>query len=325
MRNLHFVGLSEDGSELVLASDTGEEFATPADDRLRAALRGDRARLGQLEIEMDSALRPRDIQARIRAGASPEDVAQAAQISVDKIMGYAVPVLAERRYIADRAQRSAVRRKGGDGPGRLLGECVAERLSDRGVDPAGAQWDAWRRDDGRWGVRVDYASGESQRSATFVYDAAGRYVLPDDDDARWLVGQQSSSHGPQPREPGQTRRLASVPDEGALLLDDEEQTADLTEHVAALREPLAEPAAEDDMAALADVISAAPAVEPAPVDAPAETGEPVAVGPADEEPADEEPAATPAPAAKRGARKERRKPSVPSWDEIMFGKGSAKE
>ena len=331
MRNLHFVGLSEDGSELVLASDTGEEFATPADDRLRAALRGDRARLGQLEIEMDSALRPRDIQARIRAGASPEEVAQAAQISVDKILGYAVPVLAERRYIADQARRSAVRRKGGEGPGRLLGECVAERLAERGVDPAGAEWDAWRRDDGRWGVRVDYSSGESQRSATFVYDAAGRYVLPDDDDARWLLGQQSSSHGPQPREPGQTRRLTSVPTEGALLLDDDEQTADLTEHVAGLREPLTEPAAgDDDMTALADVISA-PAAEPATVDAEAEDGEPVEVPgeePASNEPADEgppEPVAAPAPAARRGGRKERRKPSVPSWDEIMFGKGSAEE
>ena len=46
---------------------------------------------------MDSALRPRDIQARIRAGETPEAVAQAAQTSVDKIMMYAAPVLAERR------------------------------------------------------------------------------------------------------------------------------------------------------------------------------------------------------------------------------------
>ncbi|MGH3506846.1 MAG: septation protein SepH, partial [Nocardioidaceae bacterium] len=61
MRKLRLVGLSSDGRQVVCVDDSGTEFALPADDRLRAALRGDRARLGQLEIQMDSALRPRDI------------------------------------------------------------------------------------------------------------------------------------------------------------------------------------------------------------------------------------------------------------------------
>ena len=51
---------------------------------------------------MDSALRPRDIQARIRAGETPEAVAEAAQTTVDKIMTYAGPVLAEREHVAER-------------------------------------------------------------------------------------------------------------------------------------------------------------------------------------------------------------------------------
>ena len=59
------------------------------DTRLRAALRGENLRLGQLEMKMESALRPRDIQARIRAGESPEDVAAAAQTTVEAIMGFA--------------------------------------------------------------------------------------------------------------------------------------------------------------------------------------------------------------------------------------------
>ena len=77
---------------------------------------------------MESALRPRDIQARIRAGESPETVAAAAQTTIDKIMGYATPVLAERAHIADRAQRASVRRKAGEGSSRLLGDAVAEQL-----------------------------------------------------------------------------------------------------------------------------------------------------------------------------------------------------
>ena len=89
MLDLTPVGLSQDGKRLVLVSSAGEEFSVPVDTRLRAALRGDNARHGQLETKMDSALRPRDIQARIRAGESPEDVAAAAQTTVDAIMPFA--------------------------------------------------------------------------------------------------------------------------------------------------------------------------------------------------------------------------------------------
>ncbi|QWZ09473.1 DUF3071 domain-containing protein [Nocardioides panacis] len=165
------MGLTEDKQKLVLVSDSGEEFTLPADTRLRAALRGEHARLGQLEITMESALRPRDIQARIRAGESPENVAAAAQTSLEKIMGYATPVLAERAHIADRAQRASVRRKAGEGPARLLGDVVAERLRTRNVDPASVEWDSWRREDGRWTLVADYRAGERARHAEFVFDA----------------------------------------------------------------------------------------------------------------------------------------------------------
>jgi len=111
MREARLVGLSQDGTQLILAmAETGEEFAVPVDDRLRAALRGDRARLGQLEIQMESALRPRDIQARIRAGESPEAVAAIAQMPMERVMAFAGPVLAERDHIASLAQRASVRR-----------------------------------------------------------------------------------------------------------------------------------------------------------------------------------------------------------------------
>ena len=138
MREARLVGLSQDGKQLILAmAETGEEFAVPVDDRLRAALRGDRARLGQLEIQMESALRPRDIQARIRAGESPEAVAAVAQMPMERVMAFAGPVLAERDHIASLAQRASVRRRGGaDAPTRNLGAWVTERLRTRQVDPA---------------------------------------------------------------------------------------------------------------------------------------------------------------------------------------------
>jgi len=295
MRGLRLVGLSADGSLVVLVDDTGTEFSTPADDRLRAALRGDRARLGQLEIEMDSALRPRDIQARIRSGDSPEAVAVLAQVSVDKILPYCVPVLAERQHIAELARRSHVRRRGTEGPSRGLADVVAERLSGRGIDPRSAEWDAWRRQDGRWSVQASYLSGERQRQALFTFDAVGRYSLADDDEAKWLTGeQQSTSKGPQPREGGRgaDRRLTSVPDEGDLLplADDEDQTDDLEAVVRAVREEPDETSSDEE---------------------PHEGDE----GPAARTTAGAD-APTPTPERKRRSKRA----SVPSWDEIMFGK-----
>jgi Protein of unknown function (DUF3071) len=307
MRDLKPVGLSEDGHKLVLVSDSGEKYAVPADGRLRAALRGDRARLGQLEIEMDSALRPRDIQARIRAGETTEAVAAVAGVDMDRVLGYAVPVLAERSHIAERAQRSALRRKGGEGPGRLLGDAVAERLRGRGVDPASADWDAWRRDDGRWTVQVSYEWGEHHRVGMFQYDAPGRYVLPDDDEGRWLVGDPPASDGPHGHEPSQTRRLAAVRDDtiGMLSLADTESTIDLTDDGSGPRSV----EAPDDMSALADAIREQP-------DPPQVAAAGGYAGTPDTAPPQGE-SSTSKP-DRRSTRKSRR--AVPSWDEIMFGK-----
>jgi hypothetical protein len=329
MRRLKLVGLSADGRQVVLVDDTGAEFATPADERLRAALRGDRARLGQLEIEMDSALRPRDIQARIRAGDTPETVAALAQVSVDRIMPYAIPVLAERQHIAELARRSHVRRKGADGPSRALADVVAERLQGRGVDALAAEWDAWRRDDGRWAIQASYHSGERERSALFIFDAVGRYSLADDDEAKWLTGErQSTSKGPQPRESGHggERRLSAVPDGDDLLTlsaeerergvqDDDELSDDLTAVVRAVRETPAgdagttvtEPSADPDSGARIEQQQEG-SVDEGP-DAEAES----LPGPTD--------APTDAPTEPTPERKRRTKrASVPSWDEIMFGK-----
>ena len=314
MRTLRLVGLSADGRQVVFVDDLGAEFAAPADDRLRAALRGDRARLGQLEIEMDFALRPRDIQARIRAGDTPEAVAALAQVPVDKVLPYAIPVLAERQHIAELARRSHVRRKGVEGPSRVLADVVAERLQGRGVDALAAEWDAWRRDDGRWAVQASYHSGERERSAMFVFDHVGRYSLAEDDEAKWLTGErQSSSRGPQPRESGRggERRLSAVPEGGDLL--------DLPGDEASAPDP-AEPVDDevsDDLTAVVRAVRETPVAEQ-PTE-PTELTEPTAGS--DDSPTEPISVSDGAPTEPTPKRKRRNKrASVPSWDEIMFGK-----
>ncbi|MGA9749936.1 MAG: septation protein SepH [Nocardioides sp.] len=307
-QDLTLVGLTDDGTKLVLVSDSGAEFTLAADAKLRAALRGDQTRLGQLEITMESALRPRDIQARIRAGETPESVATAASTSLDKIMGYATPVLAERAHVAERSQRASVRRKAGEGSSRLLGDAVAERLRSLNVDPDSVDWDAWRREDGRWTLVADYRSGESTRHAEFVFDAPGRYVVAEDDEARWLVGEQSASKGPQPRSastPG--RRLSAVPHDDELPLG-EDAIGMVSEETAAPLTPAA-PASGSVHTDQADWIATQASERPSP---PAPPAEPQETAAEDSSGADAE---EKKPAKKRG------RASVPSWDEIMFGGG----
>ncbi|MGH3497374.1 MAG: septation protein SepH [Nocardioidaceae bacterium] len=187
MRDLALVGLSDDHDHVVLRDDSGEQFRVPVDESLQHALTDTRARPGQQERTMDSALRPRDIQTRIRAGESPEAVADVAQVPVEKIMGYAVPVLAERAHMCERARRAPVRRKHTGGPSRLLGDAIEEQLRSRNCDPEAATWDSWRRDDGRWTVVVTPADGTA---ATYLFDVPGRYVMAHDDAGRTLVGDE---------------------------------------------------------------------------------------------------------------------------------------
>ncbi len=78
MRELKIVGLDVDGKHIICeGDDPADKFKICVDDRLRAAVRGDGARVDQthIDIEVTSMLSPKEIQARIRAGASVEQVA----------------------------------------------------------------------------------------------------------------------------------------------------------------------------------------------------------------------------------------------------------
>ncbi|GAA3467148.1 hypothetical protein GCM10018965_017000 [Nonomuraea roseola] len=56
---------------------------------------------------MASPLRPKEIQARIRAGETAEEIAATAGIPVERSGGSRAPWLAEREYVAQQAQRVA--------------------------------------------------------------------------------------------------------------------------------------------------------------------------------------------------------------------------
>jgi hypothetical protein len=190
MQELRFVAVSEDGRYAVLAvPGRSARFTLPIDERLRAVALGQTSRLVQYEIEVESPLRPKEIQARIRAGETVEEIADAAGIAVERVRWFEGPVLAERAYIADQAQAASVRRQGDaipstpSTPGPRLGEIVTERLKMFGSDPEDAQWDAKKRGDGSWQVQLTFVSGGRLHVAEWVFDQRRRHVLPADENA----------------------------------------------------------------------------------------------------------------------------------------------
>src|SRR6476646_8510147 len=135
MQELRFVAVSEDGRYAVLAvPGRSARFTLPIDERLRAVALGQTSRLAQYEIEVESPLRPKEIQARIRAGETAEEIAETAGIPVERVRWFEGPVLQEREYMAQQAQRVPIRRPGESSPAPALGELVEERLGRRGID-----------------------------------------------------------------------------------------------------------------------------------------------------------------------------------------------
>ena len=187
MQELRFVAVSEDGSYAVLAiPGRSGRFMLPIDDRLRAVAKGQFSRLAQYEIEVENPLRPKEIQARIRAGETVEEIADAAGIPVDRVRWFEGPVLAERGYVAQQAQNASVRRQGDSTPGPRLGEVVAERLTELGADPEDAQWDSRKHGDGSWQVQLAFRAGGRLHIAEWLFDPRRRHVSPADDNAERL-------------------------------------------------------------------------------------------------------------------------------------------
>ncbi|MBX7449842.1 DUF3071 domain-containing protein [Mycolicibacterium sp. 3033] len=231
MRELKVVGLDVDGRRIICETDDStEKFVLRSDDRLKAAVRGDRVGSNQttIDVEVHNVLRPKDIQARIRAGASVEQIASASGADIERVERFAHPVLLERSRAAELA--TAAHPILADGPSVLtLLETVTTALVARGLNPDDTTWDAWRNEDGRWTVQLAWKAGMSDNVAHFRYapGAHGGTVSAFDDAASQLIDPDFS----RPLRP-----LAPVPQ---LALEEPEQPAypPVEQHIEPEEEP----------------------------------------------------------------------------------------
>jgi hypothetical protein len=159
VREVRLVGMADDGEHVLL---TGPEIGTVAlriDDRLKAAVLRDRRLLDQLQAKSVSSLSVREMQSRLRSGASPEEIASEAGVTVESVRRFAGPVLDERNHVAEEVRKLRT----------SAGLAVADA-----VDPD-TTWDAARRDDGTWSVTASGAAGV----AAFGWDPVKRHLAPE--------------------------------------------------------------------------------------------------------------------------------------------------
>jgi hypothetical protein len=299
MQELRLVAVSEDGSYAILAvPGRSGRFLLPIDDRLRTVAKGQFARLAQYEIEVENPLRPKEIQDRIRAGETADEIADAAGIPPDRVRRFEGPVLAERQYRAQEAQRATIPGHSDSGPGPRLGEVVTDRLARAGASSDSIEWDSRKRQDGNWQVQLRFSIGGRTGHAEWVYDPRRKHVLPDDDQATRLCVPQSEWTGLQPVGRGQP--TATVTPIGAR-------------QSAPRLSPAVNQATPPKLAEKESAQSAAPAAQAPAAQAPAAQAPAAQVPAAGSEP--KEPAAP----ARKAAGSRARRASMPSWDEIMFG------
>ncbi|WP_026819601.1 septation protein SepH [Arthrobacter castelli] len=232
MQDLRLVGVHDGGEHLLLSGAGGDIYRLRIDEALRVAASRNPQRFGASgpapansrprPTEPVVSMSPRDIQSRIRAGATAEEVASESGLDLARVERYEGPVQAERDHTAQQAQKVEVaaalpnndgyRSAFGDNPASL-GEMVAHRLTAFGLDSGSVDWDAWRRPDGAWDVVAhfeatsDAAAGiGEQPPAQWIFNPV-RKTLHNSNRWAQVLSELEPMDGPVP-----ARRLSAVAD-----------------------------------------------------------------------------------------------------------------
>lgn len=234
MRLLRYIGpgsgaanSSNASAEMLIVEDAhdGERFGVLVDDALRGALSpapapptlAPAAAAPAVPSALSAPrpapsvppqpLTPREIQVRVRAGETPEQLAAEAGVSTERIIRFAYAVLQERLRVGAEARRARARRGGPEGEMQPFGETVDARFEEHGISAQSIAWDAVREGDGPWTLIARWRSGDIESSARWSFLLGARTVVPDDDTAMELL-----SDRPVQRHQGVPLTMVAVPD-----------------------------------------------------------------------------------------------------------------
>ena len=315
MIDLDLLGVGADEETLVFTDSEGRRYTTPITDELRGAVRRDRPRIEA--VSEDKPLRPREIQALLRAGACAVDIAREHNVEVSQITRYEAPVQAEKDYALSRALSSHI---GSLPDSPVMGDLVVDRLAARGVSPDSLNWSASRQADSPWVIQLTFVQGAVEHGAQWRLPSSG-HLEAIDEEARWLTETAS---------PTGVQTFAALPTPAPLPTadeDDMQQREALIDQLNSQRGKLQEieydidedeededlphlPAGVESLAARIHSLTEARRSSTQ-ADEETQSGAQTNEPPLPLEQLEDVPSA---PAPKKSKRR-----SVPSWDEIVFG------
>ncbi|WP_309064324.1 septation protein SepH [Microbacterium sp.] len=194
MENVTIVG-TESGV-LVLATESGQRFALPIDDVLHREIR--RATRDAEPAATKLAASPRDIQAHIRAGLSAKEVAELLGVSESDVARFEGPVLAEREHIIDQALAVPVLIGSDVEPDAqpTFGTAIRAKLAE--VEASDERWASWKDESG-WTVKLEFTANDVAHDARWSFDPRRSTLAPLNADATQLSRQGSLPEGLIPR------------------------------------------------------------------------------------------------------------------------------
>ena len=188
MSELRLNGKTEDGNHLALVDGDGNNYSLRISDTLRATV--NQPRLTSVPaVDASETISVKEIQRRLRAGESFEQIAREGQTTVDKVERFSGPIMQEREYILDRA-RELVMRKDAHRSDLTFADVVLAKLAPRGVDTDALSWNTWRLADGTWHIELHYPNRDGNGIATWNFDLARRALDATDDNGAWLIDEE---------------------------------------------------------------------------------------------------------------------------------------
>ena len=193
MQDLRVIGVEE--GKLVAISDDGERYLIAVDEGLRSAFRSSGS-----EPRVQTRVSPREIQSKIRAGLSAEEVASATGISIEDVKRFEGPVLAEREFVITTAKSVAVNTvlgaELGEQPG-TFGAAIQFRLHQLGAREE--RWASWKEEQGQWVIKLTFSISEIEHDARWRFDPRKQALSPLNSDAENLSRQGDLSGSLIPR------------------------------------------------------------------------------------------------------------------------------
>jgi hypothetical protein len=189
MTELRLDGKTEDGNHLSLVDGDGNNYSVRISDTLRATV--NQPRLTSVPaVDAQETISVKEIQRKLRAGESFEQIARDGQTTVEKVERFSGPIMQEREYILSNA-RDLVMRKDAHRIDLTFGEVVLAKLAPRGVDTDQVSWNTWRQLDGVWHIELHYPNRDGNGVATWNFDLARRALDASDDNGAWLIDEEA--------------------------------------------------------------------------------------------------------------------------------------